>query len=81
MNMDTNAVRSVVREVVAEMVGQRVQDSESIVSSGLIDSLSVLKLITRLEENLKLTIPPANLQPDDFDSVDLILDTLQREAR
>jgi acyl carrier protein len=79
--MDTNAVRSVVREVVAEMVGQRVQDSELIVSSGLIDSLSVVKLIARLEQNLKLTIPSANLQPDDFDSVDLIVDTLQREAR
>ena len=79
--MDTNAVRSVVREVVAEMVGQRVQDSESIVSSGLIDSLSVLKLITRLEQNLNLRIPPGNLQPDDFDSVDVIVDTLQREAR
>jgi acyl carrier protein len=81
MNTDTNAVRSVVREVVAELVGQSVQDSELIVSSGLIDSLSVVKLITRLEQNLHLTIPPANLQPDDFDSVNLIVNTLQREVR
>jgi acyl carrier protein len=81
MKMDTDAVRARVRDVIAEMVGQRVLDSEPIVSSGLIDSLSVVNLITRLERNLNITIPQANLQPDDFDTVDLIVDTLQREAR
>jgi acyl carrier protein len=81
MKMDTGAVRARVRDVIAEMVGQRIQDSEPIVSSGLIDSLSVVNLITRLERNLNVTIPQANLQPDDFDTVDLIVDTLQREAR
>ena len=81
MSMDTNTVRSVVHEVIAEMVGHRVQDSEAIVSSGLIDSLSVVKLISRLEQNLNVAIPPANLQPDDFDNVNLIIDTLQRVVR
>jgi len=78
---DTNAVRAAVREVLAELVGHRVQDSESIVSSGLIDSLAVVKLISHLEEKLKVKIPPGNLQPDDFDSVDVIMQTLEREAR
>ncbi|MGD0906458.1 MAG: acyl carrier protein [Candidatus Acidiferrales bacterium] len=79
--MDPNAVRTAVREVVSEMIGHRVQDSEPLVSSGLIDSLSVLKLITRLEKKLSVTIPPANLQPDDFDSVDLIVSTLERVSQ
>ena len=78
---DTNAVRAAVREVLAELVGHRVQDSESIVSSGLIDSLAVVKLISNLEDKLKIKIPPGNLQPDDFDSVDVIMQTLEREAR
>jgi len=81
MIMDTNAVRIAVREVVAEMIGHRVHDSDALVSSGLVDSLSVVKLITRLEKKLKVTIPPANLQPDDFDNVDLIISTLERVSR
>ena len=81
MKMETNVVRSLVRDVVTEMVGHRVQDSEPIVSSGLIDSLTVVKLITQLEQKLNVAIPPVNLQPDDFDNVDLILDTLERVAR
>lgn len=79
--MDTQAARPVVRETVAEMVGHVVGDSDPIVSSGLLDSLSVVKLIALLERNLSVTIPPGNLQPDDFDSVDLIVETLERELR
>jgi len=79
--IETSALRSVVREVVAEAVGHRVEDSEAIVSSGFIDSLSVVRLIARLEQRLNVTIPPANLQPGDFDSVDLIVELLEREAR
>jgi acyl carrier protein len=81
MITDSNAVRAAVREVLAEMVGHRVNDSESIVSSGLIDSLAVVKLISHLEEKLNAIIPPGNLQPDDFDNVDTIMQTLEREAR
>lgn len=79
--MDTNATRIGVREVVTEIVGRPVSDAEPIVSSGLIDSLSVLRLIAGLEQRLQIAIRPDNLQPDDFDTVDLILDLLQREAR
>ncbi len=73
--------RTAVREVVGEMIGHAIADSEQLVSSGLIDSLSVVKLIARLEKKLNVTIPPSNLQPDDFDSVDLILETLERVSR
>jgi acyl carrier protein len=76
--MDTIAMRNGVREAVVEVVGRQVKDSEAIVSSGLVDSLSVVKLILRLEQKLNVKIPRANLQPDDFDSVDQIIDTLER---
>jgi len=44
----------------------------------LIDSLSVLKLITLLEEKLQIQIPKEQVQPEDFDSVETILDTIER---
>jgi len=51
------------------------------VSSGLIDSLSVLKLIALLETKLGVLIPPQTLQPEDFDDVDLIVETVERVAK
>jgi acyl carrier protein len=44
----------------------------------MIDSLSVLKLIASLERKLQIRIPTSEVQPEDFDSVDIILETLQR---
>jgi acyl carrier protein len=77
---DENAIRSAAREVVASMTGSPVADSDPLISSGLIDSLSILKLISKLESKLGVAIPTDNLQPDDFESVDWIVETVQRVA-
>lgn len=67
-----------VREIVSGLVGKPVRDDQPLVSSGLIDSLSVLTLISALEDRLQIRIPTADVQPDDFDTVDLIVDTIAR---
>jgi len=79
--LDVSDRRRMVREVVQEIVGRGINDAELIVSCGLIDSLSVLRLISMLETRLHVVIPPHNLQPEDFDSVEVILGTLEREVR
>ncbi|HEY2011840.1 MAG TPA: acyl carrier protein [Bryobacteraceae bacterium] len=77
---DPNEIRTAARQVVAEMTRKQVRDSDSLISSGLIDSLSILKLIGLLEARLSVTIPPDNLQPDDFENIDYIVDTVLRVA-
>jgi acyl carrier protein len=62
------------------MVKGSVSDDEPLISSGRIDSLSILRLIANLEQALSVSIPPANLQPDDFESIDLIVETVERAA-
>jgi acyl carrier protein len=79
--LNPNQVRKAAQEVVAEMIGKKVGDADSLISSGLIDSLSILKLIGNLENRLSVTIPAGDLQPDDFESVDFITDTVLRVAR
>lgn len=79
MNLD--AVRAAAREIVAGMVGSAVDDDESIIVSGRVDSLSILKLIARLEQKLSISMPASQLQPEDFDTVDLIVETVERVGR
>jgi len=67
-----------VREVVATITKKPIRDDQALVSSGLIDSLSVLTLIAALEKRLQIRIPTAQVQPDDFDSVLIIVETLAR---
>jgi acyl carrier protein len=71
-------IREAAREVVRDMANVPVQDGDALVSSGLIDSLSILKLIARLEQKLGIHIPTDNLQPDDFENIDWIVDTVLR---
>jgi len=79
--LNPNQVRKAAQEVVAEIISKKVRDADYLISSGLIDSLSVLKLIGNLENRLSVTIPAGELQPDDFESVDLITATVLRVVR
>jgi acyl carrier protein len=78
---ETSKIRSEARAIVSEMCRAEMGDQDAIISAGRIDSLSILKLISRLEQRLGVTIPPDTLQPDDFDSVDLIVETVERVAQ
>jgi acyl carrier protein len=67
-----------VREAVAEIAKRVVPDDQCVVSTGMVDSLSLLQLIVLLEKKLQTRIPKEQLQPEDFDSVEIILETLVR---
>ena len=78
---DTETIRDAARASASELTGRNIKDSQKLVTSGLIDSLAVLKLISLLEKKLKVVIPPETLQPEDFDDVPLIVETIERVAR
>jgi acyl carrier protein len=75
---DVDSIRLAAREVVSQLAGTRVADDEALVSSGLIDSLSILNLISKIEGKLGIRLKTSGLQPDDFDSIDLIAETVLR---
>jgi acyl carrier protein len=78
---DSAAIRIAAREVASQVAGRPIKDGQRLISSGLIDSLSILKLIAQLEKKLNVSIPTETLQPDDFDGVEVIVETVQRVAR
>lgn len=80
MIADRDSIRIAAREAASQIARRPVKDGERLVSSGLIDSLSVLRLISLLETKLHVTIPPETLQPEDFDDVELIVETVERVA-
>jgi acyl carrier protein len=80
-NLDEATIRVAAAESVGGLIGRPLKRGETLISSGLIDSLSVLRLIADLEKRLTVTIHTRSLQPDDFDDLDLIVTTVQRAAR
>ena len=80
MPHDPETIRQAAREAVVAVARRAVGDDQCIVSTGIVDSLSLLNLIALLEKRLQIHIPTARVQPEDFDSVDTIVDTLERVA-
>ena len=78
---DSATIRNTAREAASEIARRPIKEGQRLVTSGLIDSLSVLKLISLLEKKLRIAIPPETLQPEDFDDVDLIVETVERVAK
>ena len=80
MPHDPETIRQAAREAVAAVARQAVRDDQCVISTGIVDSLSVLNLIALLEERLHIRIPKEQVQPEDFDSVELIVETIERVA-
>jgi len=81
MPHDRERIRQAAREAVAVVAKRAVRDDQCVVSTGIVDSLSLLNLIAMLEKKLQIRIPTEWVQPEDFDSVETILETLERVAK
>jgi len=75
---DTAQIKDAARAVVQSIVGSPVKDTDPLISSGLIDSLSIVNLVVAMEERLKVKLPLSEVQPDDFDTIELIVETFAR---
>ena len=78
---DSQTIRNAATDAASQLIGRPVKPGQRLVTSGLIDSLSVLKLIGLLEKKLQIVISPETLQPEDFDDIELIVETVERVAK
>ena len=58
-----------------------VAESESLVGSGLIDSLALLQIVVYLEETYGIDFAVRGVEPEELQSMGSILDLIDREAR
>jgi len=68
-------LRNALRRTLVSRFGVKgaLDDDTGLFSSGLIDSLSVMDLVSFVEEQLGCAIPPAEITLDNFDSVNRIV--------
>lgn len=60
------------RELVQDPGLLPLADSTSLLDSGILDSLSLLRLVVYLEERFGIMVGDADLLPENFDSVEAI---------
>jgi acyl carrier protein len=76
--MPLEQIRDAVREAVHDLLKRRVNDTEPLVTSGLIDSLMILRLVADIEKRLGVRIETSAIQPEDFDTVEFGAETVER---
>lgn len=58
-----------------------VAETDSLVESGLIDSLALLEIVAFLEDQYRIDFAVVGLEPEQLTSVSGILDLIEREVR
>ena len=61
--------------------GVTVDENTALVSSGLIDSMSLIDLLVKLEDLTHMRIPAGKVQPKDLDTVAKMFVTAQRVGK
>jgi acyl carrier protein len=83
------ATREEIREAVRSFVlanflpgeaPETLQDSTQLISSGVMTSLSMLELVTFLEEEFSFTLEPEDIRVGHMDTIDLIVGLVLRRA-
>jgi acyl carrier protein len=73
-------IEYIVREVMRRPDTQ-IEESTSLVSSGLIDSLALVDILLKLEDLTNMRIPAGKVQAKDMDTVELMFLTAQRVGK
>jgi acyl carrier protein len=60
------------REIVQDPAVLPLSNETSLLKSGILDSLSLLRLVVFLEERFQLTVAETELLPENFDTVNAI---------
>jgi acyl carrier protein len=73
-------IEYICKEIIRRPTVQIAADTP-LVSSGLIDSFSLVDVLSKLEEVTAKRIPAGKVQPKDMDTVSLMLSTAQRVGK
>ncbi len=79
MSSITDKILSFINEELLDSdSSEQVGADEDLLSDGLLDSISVMRLIAFIEEDLSIKIPPQDLTIENFISVDAISNYLSK---
>ncbi len=54
------------------------ETAEGLIDEGILDSLDLVTLITEINDRLDVSIPPEEIIPENFNSVEAIFELVQR---
>ena len=54
-------------------------DDASLLEAGIIDSIGVMELVTFVSQTYQITVPPEDISPDNFDTINRLANYVQHK--
>lgn len=83
--MNSESYRATLREFILENYlfsdnPRDLNDSDSFLTTGILDSMGILELVAFLEEDLGVKVDTSEMVPDNLDSIDNLLAFINKKA-
>jgi acyl carrier protein len=69
MSTETNIERLILDELLAGKGRTKIEPEESLIKSGILDSLALLRLVVLIEQHFGVTVGDGELIPDNFETI------------
>jgi len=77
MRADREVIKIKVVSIVESIIKEQLNNHDSMLDSELLDSLKTIILVTELENEFSIQIPPEEFSYQNFNSADAIVDLIQ----
>jgi acyl carrier protein len=74
----TPELQSFLQETIFNMAFKRVGPSDSLIESGLLDSITLVEVIVAIEEHIGSSVPQHLLQNENFETIDKMVETISK---
>jgi len=68
-NLESEIRKFITENMLFSAEGFNYDDSDSLLEAGIVDSIGVMELVTFVDQTYKITVPPEDISPDNFDSI------------
>jgi acyl carrier protein len=68
-NLESEIRKFITENMLFSADGFNYDDNDSLLEAGIVDSIGVMELVTFLDKTFKITVPPEDISPDNFDSI------------
>ncbi len=85
-NHDHQDIKSKIREFILSNLGERrgvtdIGDDDSLLETGVVDSLGIFLIVTFLEENFHVAVADDQITPDNFRTLAVITEMVESKLR
>jgi acyl carrier protein len=79
MDVETAIERFVIDEIMLGDSNTKIDPNESLISSGVLDSLALLRLIAFLEEQMGVSVDDSEVIPENFETINEIKSFIEKK--